>query len=210
MDQAEAVCRLLDDYGVERVTLLGHSLGGGVALLTAIRMLRAGRLDRIRGMVLVASAALPQAVPRFIGLARIPALNVAALGGVPPRHMVRWILRHIVYDKDLVTNEMVEGYAMPLTDSASRRALLDTARQIVPPDVPRIVAAYPELEVPALLLWGEQDHVVPLWVGQELSQKLPNAELTVFPRCGHVPSEEVPEASLQAVRTFLAQVENAP
>jgi len=129
---------------------------------------------------------------------------------VPPRHLVRWILRHIVYDGNVVSDAMVDGYAEPLADSASRRALLDTARQIIPSDVPQVVAAYPELDVPSLLLWGEKDHVVPLWVGQELARTLPDAELVVFPRCGHVPPEELPEASLQTVSDFLARVADAP
>jgi pimeloyl-ACP methyl ester carboxylesterase len=200
----------LDDLGIERVTLVGHSLGGGVALLTAIKMLQAGRLDRVKALVLVSSAAMPQSLPFLVRLARIRALNIVALGRVPPRHVVRWILRQIVYERETISDEMVEGYAGPLAAPASRRALLDTARQIIPDNVHDIVAEYPALNVPVLLLWGEHDKVVPLWVGEQLSAVLPNAELVVLPRCGHVPPEERPMVSLRTVSAFLAKAGDAP
>ena len=61
----------------------------------------------------------------------------------------------------------------------------------------------PILDVPTLLLWGRHDRVVPLWVGERLAEQLPQAELEVFERCGHVPPEELPEETLGAVTAFL-------
>jgi pimeloyl-ACP methyl ester carboxylesterase len=208
-DHADAVCRLLDDHGLDRVTLVGHSLGGGVALLTALRLLDRGELRRVRGLVLVASAALPQAVPRFIRLARVRGLNLVGLGTVPPRHVVRCVLRQIVFDRGVVSRDIVEGYAQPLSQPNARLALLETARQIVPPDVERIVERYPELDVPALLIWGRYDSVVPAWVGEQLADRLPDARLTLLERCGHVPPEEQPAESLAPVSRFLASIVGA-
>jgi len=57
--------------------------------------------------------------------------------------------------------------------------------------------------VPALVLWGRQDPVVPLANGRRLAAALPCADLVVLDRCGHLPPEERPAASLRAVTSFL-------
>jgi len=57
--------------------------------------------------------------------------------------------------------------------------------------------------VPALILWGRYDRVVPLWVGKRLLEALPNATLHVFEKCGHMPAEEIPEESFVRLATFL-------
>ena len=209
-DHADAVCRMVEDHGLERFTLIGHSLGGGVALLTALRMLDAGQSDRVKALVLVASAAVPQNLPRFIGLARLPVFGVATLGSVPPRHLVRWVLRQIVHDRSVVAGDWVDGYAMPLATPDARYGVLATARAIIPPDVDEIVRRFPELRIPALLLWGRHDRVVPLWVGERLAAGLPQARLEVLEDCGHMPPEELPAESLALVTRFLEGVEAAP
>jgi len=172
--------------------------------------LDAGHSDRVKGMVLVASAAMPQNLPRFIGLARLPVFGVVTLGSVPPRHLVRWVLKQIVYDRAVVTSDWVEGYAMPLATPDARYGVLATARAIIPPDVEEIVRRFPDLDVPALLLWGRHDHVVPLWVGERLAASLPRATLKVLDDCGHMPAEELPDASLELVTRFLEGLEAAP
>lgn len=202
-DHAAAVHALLDELGLDGVTLIGHSLGGGVALLTSLRLLDAGALDRLRALVLVSSASYPQRVPRFIGMARLPPLPFSGVVRLPPRGLVRLVLRGIVHDKACVTRDMIEGYAVPLAGSDARYALISTARRIVPPDVDHIVTRYPELDVPAKLIWGRQDRVVPPWIGERLAAALPRADLTMLDDCGHLPPDEIPHRSLRVVSDFL-------
>jgi pimeloyl-ACP methyl ester carboxylesterase len=199
---AELIHRLILQRGLERVTLVGHSLGGGVALLTALRMVDegAGRLHRL---VLMCSAAYPQRLPPFVTLARWPRLSTMLLAVLGPRRVIRFVLRAIVFDKDAVTRGQVEGYADPLRKRAARRALLWAASQIVPEDIDALTARFPELDVPTLLLWGKHDRVVPLWVGERLAAALPRGELEVLERCGHVPPEELPQRTRDVVAAFL-------
>lgn len=208
-DHAAAVHELLDERALHGVTLVGHSLGGGVALLTALRLLDAGVLQRLRALVLIASAAFPQRLPRFIGMARLPPIPVSGLRRSPPRGLVRLVLRGIVHDKACVTRDMVDGYALPLAEPGARYALISTARRIVPPDVDRIVARYPELDLPAKLIWGAHDRVVPPWVGERLAATLPRADLAMLDECGHLPPDEAPHRSLKMVSEFLEALNDA-
>ena len=205
--QAELVHRLIAQRDLRRVTLCGHSLGGGVSLLTAIRLLdesrERGTPQRLERLVIVSGAAYRQRLPPFVAMARRPRLSAGLLGLLGPRRVIRYVLRTIVHDAEAVTSMQVEGYADPLRTKAARRALLWAAAQIVPPDLDDLAARFPEIDVPTLLLWGRQDRVVPLWVGERLAQELSRAELHVMEDCGHLPQEEHPQATLDLVRTFL-------
>ncbi|HKJ03422.1 MAG TPA: alpha/beta hydrolase [Longimicrobiales bacterium] len=201
-DHAELVHRLVLQRDLRRVTLVGHSLGGGIALLTALRLLDdgAGRLHR---MVIVAGAAYPQRLPPFVALAKRRRVAGALLRLVGARRVVRFVLRNIVYRPEDVTRSQVEGYADPLSTPEARAALISTALQIQPPDLAGVVRRYPEIDVPALLMWGRQDRVVPLSVGEALSRALPQGRLVVLEECGHLPAEELPAKSVEVLETFL-------
>jgi pimeloyl-ACP methyl ester carboxylesterase len=206
LEQAEAVVRYLRERDLRGVTLIGHSLGGGVALLVALRLHEFGEHDRLNAIVSVGGPAYPQAIPFYIGLARLPLLGRLLLALLPTDRLVRKVLRFIVYDPSRVDDEQVEGYAGPLRTPRTRRAVLETARRIVPPNLAELAQRFGEISVPTLLLWGRHDHIIPLWVGQRLERDLPNARLVVLERCGHVPPEECAEESLGVLREFLRQI----
>lgn len=201
-DQAALVHRLLRERALGNLTLVGHSLGGGIALLTALRLLDDGE-ERLRRLVIVSGAAYDQRMPPFVRLADYPTLSAAAFKALGATRVIRAVLDQVVHDATSVDDEQVRGYAEPLGTSDAVRALLQTARQIRPADLDAITARYPELAVPALLLWGSSDRVVPLAVGERLSRALPNARLHVLERCGHLPAEERPEESYELLERFL-------
>jgi len=201
-DQAELVYRLVVERGLREVTLMGHSLGGGVALITALRLLDEDP-GRLRSMVIVAGAAYRQRMPPFVALARHPRLSGAFLRLLGGRFVAREVLRSCVYDVTTITGEQVEGYAAPLRTPHAGRGLLRTAVRIVPDDLDAISARYREIGVPTLLLWGRYDRVVPLGIGRRLARALPNADLVVLEACGHLPAEERPGASVRILEDFL-------
>jgi pimeloyl-ACP methyl ester carboxylesterase len=201
-DQAELIHRLVESQDLLNLTLVGHSLGGGVALLTALRLHDAQK-GRLRRLVIVGGVAYEQRLPPFVGLAERPRLGGALFRLVGPRRVVRGVLRSIVHDGSRITDEQVRGYADPLGSREAVRALIDAARQIVPPDLNRVTPRYREIAVPSLLVWGRGDRVVPLTVGQRLAAELPDARLHVLERCGHLPAEELPDESFAVLSDFL-------
>lgn len=203
-DQAGLVKSLVEARGLERITLVGHSYGGAVALILALLLLDA-RPSLLQRLVLVAGAAYPQRLPRFMRLASVPILGEVALRLTPSRLLIRAALRSIYHDPGEVTREQVEAYARPLRDPGGTRAAIRTARQILRDDPARWTSQYPRVRVPTLLLWGQHDPVVPLAVAHRLLDDLPRARLATLDACGHVPQEERPRASLEVVRSFLAR-----
>ena len=103
-----------------------------------------------------------------------------------------------------VTAEDVEAYAGPLASSGGRHALLQTSRQCIPPNADEIIAKVKTITVPTLILWGRQDGVIPLKVGELLHQAIPNSKLEVIERCGHIPHEEKPVETIARIADFLS------
>ncbi len=73
----------------------------------------------------------------------------------------------------------------------------------MPKDIDRLTEQYKGIKAPVLAIWGVEDKVVPLKVGLEFKRDIPGAELVPLSGCGHIPPEEEPEATRQAIMKFL-------
>jgi pimeloyl-ACP methyl ester carboxylesterase len=187
--------------------LVGHSLGACVVLLAALRLRDEGGQVPLSGLVVMSGPVFRQPLPPYLRMSRIRGLGELLLLGVPPRWALRLGIRGIVSRKDAVTPELVEGYRAPLRDRARRRAILRAARQIRPEEVDQVAGRYPELDLPVLVVWGEEDPVVPPAFAPRLEALLPRARRVMLPGVGHLPAEEDPEGSLAALLSFLEELD---
>jgi pimeloyl-ACP methyl ester carboxylesterase len=184
------------------LTLVGHSLGGAVALLTAIKLMDEKK-GRLRSLILIDAAAFRQDLPAFIDILRMPILGPLAVSFLSDKSKVRLILKKAYFDDSKITEDQITAYAIPLGTPGGEAALLKTARKIVPPNIDRITRRYLEIKVPVLIIWGREDEIVPVQVGKKLHQALPNSKLIVIDKCGHIPHEEKPEEVIPALTEFL-------
>lgn len=113
------------------------------------------------------------------------------------------ILETAYYDDKKITKEQVQAYAAPLDSLGGENALIQTAKKIVPSNIDEVTADYKNIRFPALILWGRQDKIVPLKVGEKLHQALPNSQSVIIDRCGHIPHEEKPEEVITIISDFL-------
>ncbi len=199
-DHAENICRFLEKNDLAGAPLIGNSMGGLVALHTASLLQKKGTAPK--KLVLIDSAAYRQWPPWYLLLLAIPGLDHFAFF-VRKKITVQNIMRLAYYDATKIGADMVRAYAEPLAQADHRYALRRTARQMLPPAAARLDAQYAKLDIPVLLLWGRNDRLVPLTIGQRLHRVLPRSSLVVFDRCGHAPQEELPEETAAAIRTFL-------
>jgi pimeloyl-ACP methyl ester carboxylesterase len=200
--QARLVADVMDRLGIGEAAVLGHSLGGAIALRLA--------------------ALYPQRVARLILAASAPPLS--ARGGVPPlgdaalRPFLRLgtalvlhqpslreaVLRSGFYDPSFLTPEMLEEFRrigrIRGTAEAIVRVLLNSARD-EPLDLTQI-------RQPTLLLWGTGDRAMGLRIARWFETRLPNARLRVIERARHMVIEERSDESNAAILAFL-QVERA-
>lgn len=206
LDQAALLSRWIVQNDLEDLTLVGHSLGGGVALLTTLD-LEAGGQGRIRRLVLLAGIAYPQPLSRYLRLLGTPILGPLVLWALPLETVIRIALRRAYHPSHPISDSHVLAYARPLRTSGGRYALSRSAAQLVTPELESMTGRYEEISVPTLLLWGRNDPVVPLWVGERLAEALPRGRLEIIPDCGHMPQEERPDETLDWLRRFLEETD---
>jgi pimeloyl-ACP methyl ester carboxylesterase len=192
--QAERLRAFLDRLDVSLAVVLGHSMGGLIAMRFA-----AAHPDRVERLILVAGAPPDRRfrIPLYPLLRPFLPIPLALIAG---ERRVREELQRIVSDPSIVTDEMCRRYTEPLRlrgTSACLFALLSDIRHDQPFDPASIQA-------PTLLLWGDADPVVRLSAGRQLRMAIPNARLDVIPHAGHLVLEERPEESTEIIRRFLS------
>jgi pimeloyl-ACP methyl ester carboxylesterase len=201
-DQAEAVQAFIEQENLRNLTVIGHSYGGGITLTLA---LNAGkeRKPRIRNIVLIDTIAYRQPVPIFFKLLQIPMVGDIGMTLVPPEIQARQGLRLAYYDPDKITGQDIAEYANTLYSSAARHALTKTIEQMIPENIDELALRYKTIKLPTLIVWCQQDKVVPVVLGLRLHEEMRSSELALFTHCGHMPQEEKPEDTAAAIQAFL-------
>lgn len=197
--QVGCVHEYLDALGWERAVLVGNSYGGEVAWRFALH-----HPQRVAALVLIAASAYITGPPPLgRRLLRLPAATLVARLLVGNARFFRRALRDACYAPEaMVTPALVEGYCLPLQTPAAMPAFLAMLRTL---DVGAEADRTCQVRVPSLLIWGDRDPWVPLDHGQRLAREIPGARLVVLPQTGHVPQEERPEETYQAIEEFLRE-----
>lgn len=204
-DQAGYVLAHIAQRQLTGITLVGHSFGGGVALLTALELMRLAP-GALRALVLFASPAFHQSLPLFIQILRAPIVGPLVQHLASEEMQVRSVLRMAYHHPSRIPADTVEAYAAPLRMPGGPEALRATAQQIEPHDIDAIAARYPSIHVPTLLVWGSHDRIVPLAVGDRLHRAISTSQLAIIDDAGHMPHEETPDRVRPVLRDFLRSV----
>lgn len=193
----EFVAAFLAATGIRHCILGGNSLGGQIAW-----NFTAAHPGRVRQLILIDAAGYPveaASVPLAFRLARTPLLN-KLLTFITPRFVVTSSVENVYADKSKVTPELVDRYFELSLRAGNRQALVD--RMQMPYD-PNRVQALKTIRQPTLVLWGAEDRLIPLASAHRFHRDLPNDTLVILQHSGHVPMEESPEESLEAVLHFI-------
>ncbi len=204
LDQAELIYRFILQNNLQQVTLVGHSFGGGVALLVALRLTQHDP-SRLSRLILIDTMSYPQKLPGIIRMLRTPGLGWLVLHLVPDQTQVHNMMETLYYDDSKISPEDVAAYAAPLALPGAKYALQQTMRQIIPDHMDEITARYPQIQVPTLIIWGREDKIIPLENGVRLHQAIRSSRLVVIERCGHDPPDEKPEEVIEITQKFLQE-----
>ena len=202
-DQAELIYRFIRQNDMRDVTLVGHSFGGGVALLVALKLSQQNP-SRLSRLILIDTVSYPQKLPGVIRMLRMPLVGWLGLYLIPDKTKVQNMMESMYYDDSKINPADVEAYAAPLPLPGAKYALRQTARQIIPDNIDEIIGTYPRIKVPTLIIWGREDKIIPLENGVRLHHAISTSQLVVIEHCGHDPPDERPEEVEAAMRKFLA------
>jgi pimeloyl-ACP methyl ester carboxylesterase len=195
--QADLVLGLLGALGVEEpVALVAHSWGSSVALQIALR--QPGRVTRI---ALYDAWVYEEQIPMTFLWSRAGGMGEFLIGAFYDERPDDKIAIAF-HDPKYVTEELIETVEDQLARPGTKAAALAAIRGQRYEEVQK---KYPTIDKPVLLLWGREDRVTPLDVGERLLKDLPNARLNVYPACGHFPMIEAHRPSTRDLATFLAE-----
>ena len=187
---------LMDQLGLDKATVVGHSMGGRLAWRLA-----AEQPQRVARLVLVAPDGF--ASPGFeYGKAPEVTAVVKLMQYVLPKVVLRMSLEPAYAEPKLMTPEAVARYWDLMRAPGVRRALIQRMQQLVLQDP---VPLLQRITAPTLLIWGEKDAMIPVANAQDYLGAVAGSRLVAFPGVGHLPHEEAPAVSLPALRTFLDQ-----
>jgi pimeloyl-ACP methyl ester carboxylesterase len=197
--QVELTVGLMDALGLERAVLVGNSSGGAVALQGALE-----HPERVSALVLVDAAVYrgggPPAWSRWLlstpQLNRLGPLFMRQLGGSPGETF----LEAAWSDPGKIDEATREAYRKPLQVENWDRALWELSKAS---HEPRLAERLGEVSVPALVIYGADDRIVPPALSERLASELPEGSAAELSGCGHVPQEECPEAFLARLESWL-------
>ncbi|MGO9907823.1 MAG: alpha/beta fold hydrolase [Solirubrobacteraceae bacterium] len=207
---AAALRDLLVALGHEHATLVGHSLGGGVAMQFAYQF-----PELTERLVLVASGGLGPEVSVILRAAALPGADrfiaaTAALGNTVGTKVARG-LGAVGLRPSTDVAEVARGYAS-LVDRDRRAAFLATLRGVVGTGGQRVHAGdrfYLAEGMPVLIIWGARDSIIPAQHGQNAHEAIVGSRLEIFEGVGHLPQLEAPGLFIAALERFIAETEPA-
>jgi len=197
----KTVDQVADALGLDTFVLGGNSMGGGVAL--AYAMAHPGRLE---GLILVDASGAPIKRERGGGnigftIARMPVLK-NLMTQITPRSIIEQSLSQSVSNQAVVTPGAVDRYWELLRYPGNRAATLARFGQ---PGNSFSASEVQQVKLPTLIIWGEEDALIPFASAAWFAANLPGSTSVSFPGVGHLPMEEEPEKSAAAVREWLEE-----
>jgi pimeloyl-ACP methyl ester carboxylesterase len=197
---------LLDLLGIDRVTLVGHSFGGGIAMQFCYLF-----PERVERLVLVASGGLGRDVSPLLRAATLPGAQ-----WVLPFITSSWVRGRVEAAVRILTRtgwraspevtEVWRGFTS-LADGDTRRAFLATTRGVIDPGG-QTVSAHDYLpmaiEIPTLVVWGTRDRMIPAWHATTAHEAIAGSQVKLFQGAGHFPHLDEPERFARVLSDFIA------
>lgn len=195
-----AAVRVLDAVGVDKAYWVGNSMGGWLTWRAGLSV-----PERTAGLILIdaSGAQVEQKGQLYLGarLAR-SSIGQMLLPEITPRFLVKSSLEENFAQPERLTEALVDRYWELLRFPGNRKAAVDRAKT---PREPEKWEEVGTLNMPVLLLWGEQDKVIPLSHAQAFEAAIPGSKLITYADAGHLPMEETPE---QVARDIDAWIES--
>ncbi len=208
---AASIRDLLAAIGLERATIVGHSLGGGVAMQFFYQF-----PQRVERLALVSSGGLGREVSPMLRTAALPGTSALLALTIQPRVLsaIRGAGTRL-RDRGIQSGTYLQAVARalrPLENAPAREAFLQTLRSVIDVRGQRVSATdrlYLLEQVPTLIVWGERDNTIPIAHGRDAHRAMPGSRLRTLPTAAHFPNLEDPDGLARELLEFMADTEPA-
>jgi pimeloyl-ACP methyl ester carboxylesterase len=206
---AAGVRDLLAVLGFERGTVVGHSLGGGIAMQFSYLF-----PEYVERMALISSGGLGREVHPLLRAATLPGSEwvlplMAREWSVKAGDAVRSVAARLGLEAGPDLAEFARGYAS-LVEGGAREAFLDTMRSVIGPDGQKVSALdrlYLADQLPTLIVWGSDDPVIPVTHGRRAHEVVSHSRYVEIPGSGHWPMLDAPDRIVRELTSFIEETE---
>ncbi|MCP4628352.1 MAG: alpha/beta hydrolase [bacterium] len=181
---AEFIIQVMDKLQIRQAILVGHSLGGGIALLTSLKF-----PSRVRAPVLLDAEAYPITPPLMLRVAKLPVIR-SVIHRAIGEWVVRISLKRSYYDHDLITDRLVDEYYRPFLTENGKAAPIKVLQAMEFEKLKELPRRYRRIRKRTLIIWGEEDRISRIHLAHKLKKDLPYARLKIIPASGHLVQEE--------------------
>ncbi len=191
--------KFINQLQLDSFYLAGNSLGGNIAWNYTTE-----HPEKVLKLILIDASGLPtnKPQPAIFKMAKTPVLNSLFLY-FTPRFFIKKNLQEVYADDSKITDELVTRYHKMALRKGNRKAFIERAKIDFKLGSKTTIEKIKSINQPTLLLWGAQDHWIPLENGKKMNRMLKNSQLKVLENSGHVPMEENPVESVQILKIFL-------
>lgn len=198
-DHAEIISKFINTNVSNDYFLIGHSYGGTISLFLA----NFNALNRQpNGLILLDCAAYNIKTPFFINYLKTPCFNQFMYLITTPKSRAKYTLKRIV-EKNNLSQRIIDRYTISYTGKRKKYSFIKSAKQMIPKNYEELIAAYNDIKIPTLIIWGKQDKVLSIEQGSLLTKQITNSKLFIIENCGHIPQEEKPIITFEIVIKFL-------
>jgi pimeloyl-ACP methyl ester carboxylesterase len=190
----QVLLALMDALHIEQAVLIGHSMGGRIAWRFA-----ASHPERVSKLVLISPDGFASPDFEYGKPSKVPAV-MQLMRFALPRSMVRKNLAIGYANPSLISDQLADRYYDLMLAPGVRDAMLKRMQQTILAYPPPLLAS---IRVPVLLLWGEQDGMIPFANSADYVKALPHCTLVALPGLGHLPHQEAPTTSVLPLKQFL-------
>ena len=201
-DQSELICAFIRNFDLRDFVLVGHSMGGAVALLS---MFDDEIASRVGALVLIDSAGMFLKIPDFVAefLSSAEKMIILRYSGTRPEALPMYILSELYHDPVKIRPETVKEYAKVFAMPGAKECMIASLRQLLIANFADFYARLGRIKTRTLIVWGVEDVVIGLEDAVHFRNAMPDARLRLIEEAGHCPHEEAPASVAAAIRDFL-------
>lgn len=178
--------------------LVGHSYGGGVVLLQNISTTLT---KKPTCQILIDCAAYNLDTPFFIRYLKTPIINHLMFMFSSAKYRAKFSIKRIVF-KDNINDTIVSRYIKSFKGKNKSYSFIKSAKQLVPSDYNKLIEKYDEIQVPTLIIWGNNDEILSVTQGKLLHKQITNSKIEIIDNCGHIPHEELPDITFEVIYQY--------
>ena len=194
---AEFIIQFMNGLKIKEAVLVGHSLGGGIALLACLKY-----PSRVQALILLDAEAYPITPPLMLTIAKLPVVN-SIIHRAIGKWVVRLSLKRSFHDQTLITDDLVDDYYRPFLTENGKAASIKVLQAMDFEKLKELPRRYRRIRKKALIIWGKEDQISRIHLAHKLRRDLPNATLRIIPESGHLVQEEKPEIVNRAILNFV-------